>query len=62
MCHESTQDWLYGRGHNKTGGSPVMAPKDGYNSATSRYGTDWSRTIFMLLLSFVGYKAIRPRL
>jgi NAD(P)-dependent dehydrogenase (short-subunit alcohol dehydrogenase family) len=60
MCHESTQDWLYGRGHNKTGGSPVTAPKDGYNSATSRYGTDWSRPILMLLLSFVGYKAIRP--
>jgi NAD(P)-dependent dehydrogenase (short-subunit alcohol dehydrogenase family) len=62
MCHESTQDWIYGRGHNKPGGSPITAPKDGYDTATSRYGSNWSRPILMLFLSFLGYRAIRPRL
>ena len=62
MTHESTQDWLYGRGNSKPGGRPATAPKDGYETAIGRYGGDWSRMILASFLSFLGYKALRSKM
>lgn len=62
MTHESTQDWLYGRGNTKPGGRPATAPKDGYETATGRYGGDWSRMIFAFFVSFLGYKTLRSKM
>lgn len=62
MLHESTQDWIYGRGHGKQGGSPATAPANGYASAVARYGSDWTRSILLLLFSAVGFKAMRSSL
>ena len=62
MTHESTQDWVLGRGMDKKGAKPIAAPDDGTVLAKARYGSDWSRTILMAFMAFMGYRAFRPRM
>ena len=63
MMHESTQDavWNYGV-RKKPEAKPAAAAADGWAVSTGRYASDWSRTLLLLGLTALGWKAARPRL
>jgi NAD(P)-dependent dehydrogenase (short-subunit alcohol dehydrogenase family) len=62
MTHESTQDWVLGRGMDKPEAMPAAAPDECTVLAKGRYAGDWSRTLLMLFMAFTGYRAFRPRM
>ena len=59
MMHESSQDKIWTYPSSKDPSSfPAAAPEDGFNIAEARYRSDWSRTLLLAALGFMGYRTI----
>ena len=59
MMHESSQDalWMY-PSLKSSDAHPAAAPEDGAAEAKARYRSDWSRTLLLAALGFMGYRAV----